>query len=50
MIYIGKFGLYEIKINYKELTFDRILKHIRKLDIKDIREEEKAYIEKLNKG
>ncbi len=49
MNYVDKFGAYEIVINNKALTLDQLSKHTIKLDVDNIGEEEKVFIEKLNK-
>jgi len=48
MIYIDKFGVYEIIIDNKTLTLDELLKHTKKRDANEIGEEEKDFIERLN--
>jgi hypothetical protein len=48
MTYLDKFGLYEINIKNKDLTIDELLKNTKKIDSKEIGEEEKAFIENFN--
>jgi hypothetical protein len=47
MTYLDKFGLYEINIKNKNLTIDELLKNTKKIDSKEMGEEEKAFIESL---
>lgn len=48
VIYIDKFGGYEIVIDNKTLTLDELLSHTKKLNNNDIGEEERTFIESLN--
>ncbi|MDR2610378.1 MAG: hypothetical protein LBC58_02865 [Clostridiales Family XIII bacterium] len=49
LIYMDKFGAYEINLNDKDLTLDELSKNTRKMDDSEIGEEERAFVESLNR-